>query len=65
MYAVSHTGPVFVPGMAGERLKAKTVQRHVWAATWEAAGMWCCDGWFADVLLQAPGSNQGRKEGGT
>lgn len=33
---VALTGPVFVPGVAGKWLQAKTVERHVWT---EAAGM--------------------------
>lgn len=39
MFAVSLTGPVFVPGVAGEWLEAKTVERHVRAEAGEAAGM--------------------------
>ena len=49
MYAVSPTGPVFVPGVAGDRLQAKTVERHVWTEAEEAAGM------SGDVQLQVPG----------
>lgn len=29
MFAVSLTGPIFVPGVAGEWLQAQTVERHV------------------------------------
>lgn len=39
MQLVSPTGPVFVPGVAGERLQAKTVERHVRTQAREIAGM--------------------------
>lgn len=39
MQPVSPTCPVFVPGVAGERLQAKTVERHVRTQAREIAGM--------------------------
>lgn len=36
---ISPTGPIFVPGMAGQRLQSKTVQRHVWTEARQTAGM--------------------------
>lgn len=39
MRRVSPTGPVFVPGVAGERLQAKVVERHVRTQARDAAGM--------------------------
>lgn len=41
--AVAPTGPIFVPGVAGEWLQAKTVEWHVWTGAEEADGM--CPPW--------------------
>lgn len=56
MQLVSPTGPVFVPGVAGERLQAKTVERHVRTQTLLECS--CCHTFSADVLLPVHGTDQ-------
>ena len=60
--AVSHTCPVFVPGVAGERFKAEAVQRHVRA---ETGRLLECEGGSADLLPQAGGLYEGGERGDT
>lgn len=62
MFAVSLTRSVFVPGVAGERLQAKTIEWHVWTETREAAGMWLLSRMVCRCAAAGPRMRSGRRK---